>query len=387
MITTAGVVFAVCLVGVSAVFDATNFPSATATPEQPAHMAAWPKNGNKPGPCWKVTVKRDHAAGWPGQCLDLTKYTPSSSDVTVTAEVCQQQCVADPECSVWQFVDAGCFKGQGTKCYGRDGSSVNVTGAQRFQRGDVTVLKNMKDTWVFGLKNLGTFSAGDAAIGADRCRDWCYSDLNCEYWQYGKDGCWVETVGNLASNPLIAGTSFSASEGAVSASVTGSGNEARTIDKAEYIQHTCPPAPNGDNTPRIQTGQIAATPAPAADGGNTALYVGLAFLGLLALAIAMFCCMGSQKRKSTTRAVKKTRAVKAAPMPEPPVAETETVPLVPLMAPATTVTTAVPMYQQAIPVVQQQVVQQQYTTQYAPLQSMQYAVAPQIAPQTFSYLS
>jgi hypothetical protein len=181
----------------------------------------------------------------------------------------------------------------------------------------------MSNVYVFGLSNIGTYSSGTAAENMVRCRDWCYSNIYCQYWQFANGVCQAETKDSPASYPLVTVEAITGSTGAVSTAYAADNNPARTIQGAEYIQHSCPPA---------------TTPVPVAKTGssNTALWVGCGVAGLLGLAALAFCCMGPSGKKGGTRAVKKTRAVKAVPKTEVAVVEPESVPLVPLMAPAST---------------------------------------------------
>jgi len=296
------------------IFNVTNFPSAIATPGQPAALALWPAAG-----CLKTVAIRAFPS-WEGQCLELDEITGPTG---ATNETCRQQCFLNKDCSTWQFSEEGkCFSGTGTNCQGRNGETpLNVTGAERFQRGDVTILKNMNNTWVYGLRHVGVFTSGTSAANAGRCRDYCYSNLGCQYWQFGSDGCWAEDRGKgyLAQFPLTLTTVIGDTEGAISSEVVGNTNPARTMVAAEYIQHVCPPQPTLAPVIEVQ------------NDTNTALWVGLAVAGLLlaSLLAFFFCCKTKEKR---SRAVKKTRGAKVAPKAEVPLVEAES--LMPLMMPA-----------------------------------------------------
>lgn len=348
-------VLAASFVGVSAI-DYLNWPTATADVTQPKNLAAWPVTPDaKPAGCWKTAILKDNATGWAGQCKGLIVVTPASGAPKHTKETCQQACMADPTCSVWQFSQDGCYTGQGTDCVDRGGSTLlQVSGAQRVQRGDVTVLKNMSNVYVFGLSTVGTYAVGTAADNMERCRVWCYSNIYCQYWQFANGVCSAESKTDTAQYPLALVEDNNAATGAVSSAYEAEGNPARTIQGAEYIQHSCPPA---------------TTPEPVAKAGssNAALWVGCGVAGLLGLAALAFCCMGSGGKKGT-RAVKKTRAVKAVPKAEPAFVEPESVPLVPLMAPAST-----PFMQYPAPVMQYAAAPMQYAAAptYQPVQQFQ----------------
>jgi len=178
------VVIAACFVGASAIVDYNAWPAATGDQTQPKRLAGWPMTpAAKPALCWKTSILKDNATGWPGQCKDLTVVTPASGAPAHTKETCQQACMADATCSVWQFSQDGCYTGHGHDCVDRGGDTLlQIGGAQRVQRGDVTVLKNMSTVYLFGLETVGTFGSGDATDNMARCRDWCYSNIYCQFW-------------------------------------------------------------------------------------------------------------------------------------------------------------------------------------------------------------
>ncbi|CAK0887853.1 unnamed protein product [Prorocentrum cordatum] len=91
-----------------------------------------------------------------------------------------------------------CWAGYGKSCVGRGGrpSTITVQGAQRIMHGEVRVLQNMSGWKIRGLFQLGELTSSPERGGegsADRCRRWCYSDIGCQYWQYGPGGCWVDS--------------------------------------------------------------------------------------------------------------------------------------------------------------------------------------------------
>jgi len=263
--------------------------------KQPEKFASWPM-GNAFGACpSSAKVLRDYKAGWPGQCLGL--------DVeNQTVAQCATSCLQTSTCSVWQYVnlpgaEGGCFQGSDTThCRQRDdGNLVPLLGAQRIQHGDVTVLKIMTSWWVKDLRNLGVWSVGNASQDAEYCRANCYSDIHCQYWQYGKDGCWLESKSNPAAAPLtIAG-----------ACGPDACTEATSIIQAEYILHSCPTSGfvEEDDT----TGTLN---PPHAIFNIMAGAVGLVALAL-AVVLVVFClCCKPGERKP--RGVKKTRTIKVA---------------------------------------------------------------------------
>lgn len=211
---------------------------------QPWRLEAWPQTGSGANrtllPCWKKTILRDRGEGWPGLCLGLFRAEKVSELAT-----CQDLCLAEPRCSVWQFVNqtspGQCWAGYGTDCIERDGrpSAITVEGAQRVMHGDVMVLKNMSGRKIHGLHQLGELRTSGSETSVDRCRAWCYSDVGCQYWQYGPGGCWVDSL--LFSADSVVQYPLTTSEGA-----TSEGYEAENMRWGEYIQHYCPPQPTQD---------------------------------------------------------------------------------------------------------------------------------------------
>jgi len=224
----------------------------------------------------------------------------------------------------------------GDHCMDRDGGTLeNVTGAERIQRGSVKVLSNLtnfngnnESLWVWGLHAVGVATSGDAANNTLRCRDYCYSNIDCTYWQFNEQ-CYVETGGSKAQFPLQLTTETAGTEGAISSNTNGI-DPAHTMKAGEYIQHTCVTQAEVDAAAAAKVAAANAAAAAAAGSGYTWLYVLLGVLALVALAALAYCVtMGGGKKKP--RAVKKTRAVKA---PKVEAAEPESVPLMPLSMPS-----------------------------------------------------
>jgi len=175
----------------------------------PAYVGSWRRDGaGKPMPCDNYTVLRDFQTGWPGKCLSLTQTNHTAN------KTCAETCLADPECTVWQINDAtGCWVGGAgigkgavaEKCYGREGDlGFVLKGAQRFQHGQVMVVLDMNATWVDGLYTLGIGDYPNGTEGVARCKAACYSDIHCNFWQFGGTaGCQVETSTYKAANPPV----------------------------------------------------------------------------------------------------------------------------------------------------------------------------------------
>lgn len=176
-----------------------------------------------------------------------------------------------------------CYFGFGDNCL--SDTQMDTVGAQRIQHGDVLLLADMTEWEVKGLLNVGLYDHGTGSQAIPRCRNLCYSDVECEYWAYGKDGCWVErpSAGARAQYPLLVPTG-----------TTNTSDFAKTIGASEYIQHQCPPASSsflgtGDWTWRE--------------------YCGIAAALLIAIALLVGCfCMVKPKEKRAGK--RKTRGLK-----------------------------------------------------------------------------
>jgi len=331
------VVVASCMAAASAT-DPVAWYVKVAGVAQPTQWIGWEfmEISGAPKNCEMKTVLADNKTGWAGQCLGLLQVAPPINN----SALCQKSCEDDVACSVWQFttdeVD-GCYKGQGHSCGTRQGEvPVNITGAQRIQRGDVVVLRDITDIYIYGL-SAHAYQSGTAAQNQQRCRQQCYSDIYCQFWQMTADeGCRVsgklstETPPATPALELI--TDKESNAGAIHKNETGTDNKARDVQAGEFIQHRCTAAiVQADKDAKAKAAAEAAAEAAAAAkalqpkaDNSSLLYVGLVLLALLVASVAAWflCCQNPVKKP---RAVKKTRAVKLAPK------EPESVPLVPLM--------------------------------------------------------
>ncbi|CAK0875844.1 unnamed protein product [Prorocentrum cordatum] len=201
---------------------------------QPQTLAEWPKDDyGAPEPCWKITVLRDVAGGWPGRCADLEPV----GDGGAGPEACARLCRQSARCSAWRFGPGGCRHGQGVACDAA-GDWERGAASQRLQRGEVRVLKKLERLEVVGLLRLSFESGarGSHSGALSHCREWCYSSIYCQYWQFSSRGeCFVEAPSineSAAHYPLIVG---------LGARIEGSAAE--SMVEGEYIQHFCPPRP------------------------------------------------------------------------------------------------------------------------------------------------
>jgi len=226
--------------------DATASNAAWLSGAQPENLASWsqtPATGTRRRTqsvlksCWYSVALRRYPE-WPGRCMGLTQHTGID-----TMAGCQTSCKYNPECSSWQFnEDTKCWQGGGSECWHRQGhTDLKLTGAERIQHGAIFVLKNMNQTWVKGLSHIGLYYSNSSLEGISRCREWCYSNIKCQYWQFNSEGCNVEDpdAGYVSEFPLTTGSGY----GAVLTTDTGADNPTRTMLAGEYIQHYCPLQP------------------------------------------------------------------------------------------------------------------------------------------------
>lgn len=152
-------------------------------------------------------------------------------DEARTAERCGEYCRMHADCEVWQFLAAGeCWYGQGYSCQLRGGDADfqgQVVAGQRLQHGTVQVLRSLLDIQILDLQQIGLFANGNRTTSIARCRKMCYSDVDCRYWQYGMDGCWLEHA------PLYP----------YQGRQTNNSDFARTVLAGEEIRHDCPDEP------------------------------------------------------------------------------------------------------------------------------------------------
>lgn len=270
---------------------------------QPSSLVAWPQTVDEmPARCWNTTVIEDTRNGWPGQCIGLSRV-----DWTNNVTQCEQACRDESLCSVWQYNNqTHCWTGRGRECDFRDANDdVVVERAQRLQHGLVRVLKNMQGWHVDVLRPLGIWHTGGVDEGVAHCRNWCYSDIRCQYWQYGSDGCWVEDpdyyLWRSVGYPLT-----TARGGATSES-----DWAKTMVAGEYIQHICPVRVD-HYASSVQTGSgwSFLPQAPWSAGAPANAWVPwLSVLALLFVGGCLGCLLLGRGHDGGTRPQRKKRAV------------------------------------------------------------------------------
>jgi hypothetical protein len=275
--------------------------------EVPAHLAAWPKNpaDGRPAECWTNTPLIDV-----GGCYGLTEVKNIA-----TAQECASQCEEEPLCPSYQFSDDGCFMGSGTKCNAARPDLVGLQ-ASRFMSGQVSVLMNTyaKGIQVMGLKPIGHFKDAngtlpDVAYGIERCKDYCYSNILCQYWQFfegdaADKGCFVDdgTIASLLDGKLTKGVDWVDT------------NIEPGLKAGEFVQHFCPAKPTEAPT------TVAPTEPPPPD--YTWLWITLGVIAAAILAGILYYLL-QPKPKPKVRAVK----------PKPPPAK-EPVPVYRTVIPA-----------------------------------------------------
>mmetsp|Transcript_55299 Transcript_55299/g.157412 ORF Transcript_55299/g.157412 Transcript_55299/m.157412 type:complete len:753 (-) Transcript_55299:189-2447(-) len=209
---------------------------------QPTSLECWPENwvGQKLG-CSAVDTLQDTKDGWPGVCSGLEQ-VPVSFNMS-----CEESCRKNASCASWQIgTEGNCWQGVGENCFVRPGFTPG--GAQRLQHGTVRVLMQLKGWQIVGLAKVfdngdAYFTDADDAISA--CQKTCYSDIECQYWQYAPQfGCFVEMprAGFRPAYPLTLTGAFRNTPFALDC-VAG-----------EFVQHSCA---------RANTLEVPEPPVPA----------------------------------------------------------------------------------------------------------------------------
>eukprot|EP00929_Paragymnodinium_shiwhaense_P034909 TRINITY_DN18948_c0_g1_i1.p1 TRINITY_DN18948_c0_g1~~TRINITY_DN18948_c0_g1_i1.p1 ORF type:complete len:444 (-),score=59.23 TRINITY_DN18948_c0_g1_i1:198-1529(-) len=215
-----------------------------ASRRQPESLECWPRNkaGGWYGSCDEWKVLEDSQYGWPAYCQDLVaKSGPEKNSWThgiPKGETCETECIKSPDCSVWVVVNdsaQACWHGQGSNCYQRAGFP-GVRRAQRIMHGKVRVLANLTTVQLWGLKKAfdSNYFVHQLTDGVAACRNHCYSNIGCQYWQYSSvTGCWTEEP-NLEDEENEVAYPLTRHE------ATNDTRMAKFILAGEYIQHVCP---------------------------------------------------------------------------------------------------------------------------------------------------
>lgn len=273
----------------------------------------WPKDaqGNPKACAAAPKVLRDSRLGWPDKCHGLLEL---DNKTTYTNTTCKAACAANPQCEVWQLTpEKKCWHSvpghRAYNCYEGQGRLSNFYG-QRIQHGTIKLVKNLKGFWIStGMKSIGLMGPSTAPLEAqERCRDQCYSDINCRFWQFGgatNPGCFVEAPPSHTVPDQVP--------------LESNSDNAKMSLAGEQIDHICVP----DSF--ILTA--------ASKGDSTLVWVltigGAIITALIILAAVYFLfCRSAEPKPKKTRAVKITQKPKA----EEPVAMSP----MPLLAPTYT---------------------------------------------------
>lgn len=203
---------------------------------QPEKLECWPRTPDNKSfeACPKTTVLETTESGWPGKCegLELVE--------TAENETCESKCLQTVRCSVYAVVNneqRACYFGEGVNCYQPHSFPGNVV-SKRIMHGEVRVIAKFSHVQVFGLQRaFGPYYFINQWDAVEACRNDCYSNLECEYWQYSKTaGCYVEnsimklgpSQSTMVQYPLTR------------QAWTASTNPAHNVIAGEYIQHLCP---------------------------------------------------------------------------------------------------------------------------------------------------
>eukprot|EP00441_Pelagodinium_beii_P043598 CAMPEP_0197633016 /NCGR_PEP_ID=MMETSP1338-20131121/9487_1 /TAXON_ID=43686 ORGANISM="Pelagodinium beii, Strain RCC1491" /NCGR_SAMPLE_ID=MMETSP1338 /ASSEMBLY_ACC=CAM_ASM_000754 /LENGTH=484 /DNA_ID=CAMNT_0043204599 /DNA_START=51 /DNA_END=1505 /DNA_ORIENTATION=+ len=246
--------------------------------QQPLNLIAWPKEQGQPSSCWKITVVQDTAKGWSGSCENLEEITGLKTEAA-----CRLNCEKNPACAIWQFTTGMlCLQGTSLECDDTMQVSQPLIRGQRIQHGDVRVLKDMTGFEVAHLRPLGMGSSNDQAVEIQRCKEFCYTLLPCEYWSFGQGGCFVEDprVENYrAEYPL---TLTAASE---------TTSFAASVMAGEYLQHICPA--HGDDAEKKDgvLPVLGALQPSLTQPNSVPVIAGVTILSILVVGITVGCCV------------------------------------------------------------------------------------------------
>lgn len=308
--------------------------------------------------CPNVTVLKDTATGWQGQCDGLVYNKDAASEAE-----CQLACEMKMDCAVWQWSGKPGQplgpSGETQHCYmGND--AIGCRGASRADLTDMRSQRILHGSYapvesVIGVQIIGLFhyqiSEGMEAEKIERCKDDCYSNTYCSIWQYlrsdeANEGCWLENGPNPKN---------------IESSPPKTGETAKLMIAGERIARTCPKPPA----------------APEEASWTRVIILCCVLAALAAIGLAVFL-----RKKPVS---KKSRAIKTAS-----VSKTEEVPLMPIFQIQPIQYVAQPQMQPQmmtyaqVPqnvVYEQPMVMEQQPMMYATQPEVMYQQVPQMAPQ------
>eukprot|EP00929_Paragymnodinium_shiwhaense_P065872 TRINITY_DN329_c0_g3_i1.p1 TRINITY_DN329_c0_g3~~TRINITY_DN329_c0_g3_i1.p1 ORF type:complete len:501 (+),score=78.66 TRINITY_DN329_c0_g3_i1:74-1576(+) len=213
---------------------------------QPTKLECWPRNAQEGlyDSCPTKTVLEDSKFGWPAMCMNLMARSGPHKQASTPAipqdETCESECTKNPECSMWVVVNDtanSCWQGLGNNCYQREGFA-GVLRAQRILHGKVRVLASLAGVQIWGLRKAfdSNYFLKQEPDAVHACRNHCYSNIHCQYWQYSSvTGCWTE-------EPNAGDSSDAVAYPLTREVATANSHMAKFIIAGEYIQHICPGA-------------------------------------------------------------------------------------------------------------------------------------------------
>lgn len=144
--------------------------------------------------CSHVKVLRRVEDGWHNGCLGSDPF-----GAIMTKDQCKEDCYKDPSCKVWHFSAEGCWRSDDPfSCKFRG----NTLAGERIIHGNVRVIKPLRNLFceglqkhIFQLSDINDDPVSQDSVAA-RCRDMCYSKIDCTAWQYSDFGC---NWGNIAN--------------------------------------------------------------------------------------------------------------------------------------------------------------------------------------------
>lgn len=312
--------------------------------------------------CWGRTDSGDYT-----KCSRITELESKEGvlkcdgmvETDLTGQTCEEHCKSDVSCAAWKLTAGKCFTGVGKNCFSGTGYTVEDGG--RFQHGDVEVLMDLTGkkvsslVLVFGVDSLDTLQTQERAEEA--CKNMCYSDFKCQYWNYVKDsGCFTEDSNHPVPYPLLAAELVSDSK----------------VSAGQYVRRSCDlsffsklKAASSSSGGSVASGSSYASGSGASSGSGTESsgsgssgsewpWWAWMLLGLLALCCVAACVAAAMFAMKPKKPKKKRAVVRAAAPPQETIAVTPAQPtqmVYTVPQPVPTVQRELPVYQTTAPAV------------------------------------
>jgi hypothetical protein len=145
--------------------------------------------------------------------------------------------------------------------------------------GKVRVLRRLHGVQVWNLRNIGVWRLGGVSAGVEHCRLYCYSDLLCQYWQYGEGGCWVE-------DPRYKQVQYPLTTNGGASTET---EFAKTAIAGEFVQHYCP----SSVTRADFVGSLALNVGGTIAGGGLNIWRNVPYIIASLLAFLLITCIAA----------------------------------------------------------------------------------------------